>query len=89
MGGLGSGRHGSSLAAATCESCHSVDLAWLRRRPSRVTAAPWRHRQLALHRTVNVEGLASPNCIYWSRFIHWYFVCAVCIYFRTGSTALG
>ena len=31
MGGFGSGGH-NTRGAATCESCHSIDLAWLRRR---------------------------------------------------------
>ena len=31
MGGFGSGGR-NATGAATCESCHSIDLAWLRRR---------------------------------------------------------
>jgi len=43
MGGFGSGRSGSG--APTCEGCHSVDLAWLRRRgmlaPGRSSTLTW------------------------------------------------
>ena len=44
MGGFGSGGH-NSTGAATCESCHSIDLAWLRRRgmltPGRYSTLTW------------------------------------------------
>jgi hypothetical protein len=44
MGGFGSGGH-NSTGAATCESCHSIDLAWLRRRgmlmPGRHSTLTW------------------------------------------------
>ena len=32
MGGIGGGRHGALSSAPTCESAHSIDLAYLRRR---------------------------------------------------------
>jgi hypothetical protein len=37
MGGFGGGGH-AARGAATSESCHSIDLAWLRRRGTKVTA---------------------------------------------------
>ena len=44
MGGFGSGGH-NARGAATCESCHSIDLAWLRRRgmlqPGRYSSLTW------------------------------------------------
>ena len=44
MGGFGSGGH-NSTGAATCESCHNIDLAWLRRRgmltPGRYSTLRW------------------------------------------------
>ena len=44
MGGFGSGGH-NARGAATCESCLSIDLAWLRRRgmltPGRYSTVTW------------------------------------------------
>jgi hypothetical protein len=61
MGGFGSGPYGYS-SAATCESAHSIDLAWLRRRgmlePGRYSTITW---SMGGKRTGAISLVAQAN----------------------------